>query len=1006
MTIRNKQLYILVIFLVIALQPVAAWATVDSQSARAFVGNDLYLAGKRLISYQLSTGEHTLVFSDAFSMSIGANKFSSDSAVVWLETVTTESRGRVTADIKARVYLAGNISTKKGTGAKTVDFSQTTFEENQVAVIRFSVSGGVFVTADKRENSDPRGLELYKEAEAVDVPTVPVFVIQPAALVPGLQPEKIQPIKPAKRIVTAKPAEPTQINPAEPQMEFMYPVNISPAGSEPLQAVSARAKDGTNIATVTQRLYVWQKRDEKGTVLELQADNAVIFYSGQEPKSDKGIAEAELAGSAVKAIYMSGDILMTEGPRTIAADEIYYDFQLKKAMVVNAVMRNFDAKRAVPIYVRAAKLRRLAENKFAAENITLTTSEFYKPQISLTASDVIITDTTAVDAAEDKVSDNSFNLEMHDVRIKAGDKTIFRWPFMRSNMLRPDVPLKGLHVSYDSTWGPAFESRWYLSRLLGLKEPEGTDNTFMLDYYGKRGLGTGVEIDYKREDYFGGLEGYIIHDTGEDKLGRDDSRRNLEPSRKLRGRLNWRHRQFLPYNWQLTTGLGYASDENFVESYYGNEFNTGEGETYIHLKRVEDNWGLSFLGKTRLNDFEDVLEELPSAEFHLTGQSLFDNRFTLYSDTQASRLRQRIGNEHSIAINENRFTFLSHRTEIDMPLNLETFKIVPFAAGTLGYDDRSGFTRTLVDGSNTGAFGDDSVWIGEAGVRVFPRPFWKIYPDVKSRLWDLDQLRHVIKPELTAVFYEESDNVVKQRDALNLGLSQLLQTTRGPAGKRRRVDWMRLDMDVTWVKDPASVSDAGPGPDRFMWNKPIVPLRVLSAPGIFNGDLTNGDLHKFEMFGPRRNYFAADYLWRLSDTTAVLSDMNFDMQSGVVQQFNIGLSRLCWPNFQFYVGSRYLRRVEILDEKGSNAVTFAATYILDPRYTLIFGQQFDFDYGANVRSDITLIRRYHRVCWGFTFSTDQLRDEQRIVFSIWPQGISELAVGPRKYINLGGSAGY
>jgi hypothetical protein len=138
----------------------------------------------------------------------------------------------------------------------------------------------------------------------------------------------------------------------------------------------------------------------------------------------------------------------------------------------------------------------------------------------------------------------------------------------------------------------------------------------------------------------------------------------------------------------------------------------------------------------------------------------------------------------------------------------------------------------------------------------------------------------------------------------------------------------------------------------------------------------------------------------------MLSDMNIDMQSGVVQQFNIGFSRLCWPNLSYYIGSRYLRRIEVFDEKGSNAFTFAATYILDPRYTLVFAQQYDFDYSANIRSDITLVRKYHRINCAITYSADESLDRQAIVFSIWPQGVPEMAIGKRSYMGLGGSSEY
>ena len=999
------------------LLPTAVSSAIEGPKAHLFGGQDLQLAGAKLLSYQLSTGEHTLLFRDGFSMSMGANQLSSDSAVVWLESVITEFRGRVSIDYNAMVYLAGNVSVKKGKGAKTTDLEvfpvkPATSDELQVTryeniVVRFGVSGEVFVTADIRELGDPRGLELYKKAIA-DVTSLGLkFAVEAETLVSetadSVERKPVVELADSKKVKSEK----TEII-AKPRVKkpgLAYPVNIAPAGEVKPKVEKSTAADGTDIATVIGRFYLWQKQDEKGGLLELQADNAVIFLS---PVARTPSLEKEKMRNAtldmqddINAIYVSGDVVMTEGQRTIRADELYYDFQEKKALGINAVMSNFDVKRGIPIYVRAAKLRQLAENKFAAENITLTSSEFYQPQISLTASTVLITDTTTLDQQDGKVSDSSFDAQMRDVRLKMGERTIFYWPVMRSNMQRPDIPIKSVRVGNDNTWGTSVETRWYLSRLLGLAEPEGTDSTFALDYYGKRGLGSGVKIDYERENYFGRLLGYIINDTGKDRLGRDQSRKDLEPDRKLRGRFHWLHRQFLPYNWQLTTEISYASDENFIEGYYRGEFNVGkQQETLIHLKRIEDNWALSLLGKGRINDFSDELEELPSVEFHLTGQSLFDDRFTLYSDTELSRLRQRIGERHSTVISDERFSFVSHRTELDMPVRAKAFNIVPFVAGTFGYDDRSGFTRTLVDGSNTGGFGEDKIWLGEAGVRVFSQ-YWKVYPDVKSRLWDLNQLRHIIEPQLTAVVYAESDSVVEQRDTLNIGLSQRLQTRRGPAGRQRSVDWIRLDMDVTWVNN-SSHDAASSGPDRFIWNNPAVPLRVLSAPDIFNGDLSDSSLHRFEMFGPRRNYFSADVIFRLSDTSAVLSDMNFDMQSSVVQQFNIGLSHLRWPNLAFYIGSRYLRRVEVLDEKGSNAFTFAATYVLDPRYTLIFSQQFDFDYNANIRSDITLIRRYHRMRYGFTYSADGSLDRQAIVFSIWPQGVPEMAIGQRRYMGQGG----
>ena len=783
----------------------------------------------------------------------------------------------------------------------------------------------------------------------------------------------------------------------EKEPRFMYPVNISPAGKAALRIESTQTSEGEDVVTLIGRFYLSQTQDEEGGLLELQADNAVIWYAEEPAPREREAESGSAIRENIKAIYVSGDVVCTWGQRTIRAEQIYYDFEQNKALAVNAVMRSFDVNRGIPVYVKAAKLRQLAVNKFAGEEIILTSSEFYQPQLSINASSVIITDTTTDDERKGKVSDSSYDVQMRDVRFKVEDRTIFYWPFLRGNLQRPDVPIKSVRVGHDSAWGTSVETRWYLSRLLGLREPEGTDSTLALDYYGKRGVGGGVEFDYEREDYFGRLLGYVIDDHGEDRLGRHSTRRDLEPPRELRGRFLWQHRHFLPHNWQLTTEVSYLSDENFMEGFYRNEFNVGkQQETLVHLKRVEDNWGLAFLGKKRINDFSDELEELPSAEFHWAGQSLFDDKFTFYSDSQVSRFRQRLASGSISPISEDFFTFMSERAELDMPMMWEGVKVVPFVAGTVAYEDGGGF-YTDIDGGAGGR--EDSIWIGEAGARVFPLPFWKVYPDIKSRLWDLDGLRHIIEPRLTAVGYTESESVAEQRDILNVGISQRLQTKRGPADNQRTTDWMRLDMDVTWLNNSGGNSA---GADQFIWNKPFIPLANRLSRAIPPQDRRSGDI-----YGPRRNYFGADYIWRVSDKTAVLSDINFDIQSGVVQQLNVGFSRMRWPNLSYYIGSRYLKRIDNgYGEEGSNAVTFAASYVIDPRYAVIFSQQYDFDYGANIRSDITLVRRYHRLNYGVTFRVDESMDRQAIIFSVWPEGVQELGFGPRRYMGQGGPIRY
>jgi hypothetical protein len=975
---RNGTLVILIVMLVLAFDATNSNAK-QVPDTTAFFGQDLHMKGPAVISHQLSTSEHILVFREGFSMSIGGNRFSSQNAVLWLiprsavpvqSTVPEQLKVGDWSRIgyKVMVYLKGDVSAKRTEGALVTSLSGTVIEKGKIMAVQAGVSGEVFITVDKKRTADPRGLQFYAEA------------------VSGLRKVGFWPTS-----VEAKPQdiefieEPTQAEIVQQEREptFRYPIHLSNVSE-----VSPEIKWNGNVQTIIGRIYIWQKQDEKGGLLELQADNAVVFHAdnGKERRDD------DLGN--IKAIYLSGDVLLTEGKRTIRAEEIYYDFDARKALAVKAIMRTFDKTRGIPVYIKAIRLRQLAEDKFGAENITLTTSEFYVPQVSFNASKIIVTDTTNVDTQqEDETSQGSFDAQLYDVSFKLYDQTIFYWPYIRSNFKRPDTPLKTVNVGNDNTWGTQVETQWYLYRLLGLEEPEGMESTLSLDYYSKRGFGTGLAIDYSQEDYFGRMTGYIINDRGQDRLGRHFTRKHLEPERDLRGRFSWQHRQFLPYDWQITTEISYISDKNFLESFHRGEFNVGKDqETLIHAKRIQDNWGLSILGKVRINEFVDQLEELPSSEFHWTGQSFLNDSLTFYSDSQIGRFRERY-DENLPDGPQQDFSFMTTRNEIDMPLMVGDSKIVPFVAGTVAYEDGLGFTSELDGGT---AAREDQVWLGEAGVRMSTQPYWKVFPGVKSRVWDLNRLRHIIRPYLTAATYTQSDSVIEQRDTLSVGISQRLQTKRGVGDKMRTVDWMWLDMNVTWVNDS---DDSNAGADRFIWNKPFIPL--FNTYNTRLNPQARYDRRSGNVFGPRSNYVGADYVWRLSDTTAMLSDMHYDLQRGVVQQYNVGFSHLRWPDLTYYLGSRYIRRLNNgYGEEGSNAFTFAATYVLDPRYTLVYSGQLDFDYGKTVRSDFTLVRQYHRMYCGITYSADASLDRQAIVFSVWPQGVPDLKIGSGRYMDM------
>ena len=238
--------------------------------------------------------------------------------------------------------------------------------------------------------------------------------------------------------------------------------------------------------------------------------------------------------------------------------------------------------------------------------------------------------------------------------------------------------------------------------------------------------------------------------------------------------------------------------------------------------------------------------------------------------------------------------------------------------------------------------------------------------------------------------FDDSGESLEMRDMVNLGVSQRWQTRRGPKEDLRQLDWMRLDVDATWLSD--DIDDKIPA--KFIWNNSSIPM-VLRR--------NNG------RFGIMRKSVNADYVWRVSDTSTILSDLNYDTEGGSVQQFNVGMTRFVYPDISYYLGSRYLEPVVIevpeddILEKGSHSVIAAVTYVLNPRYTLMLSQEYNFDYGENVRSEAMVMRRYHRMYCALTLSVDESLDRSSITFSIWPQGVKELALGSRDYVGLVGA---
>jgi hypothetical protein len=759
-------------------------------------------------------------------------------------------------------------------------------------------------------------------------------------------------------------------------------------------------KDG--FITAIGEVYLSQGLIDSGDFMEIRADAAVLFLvktetdraqKGQDNSMESDQTTTPSATDSIDAMgfdkglqaavagaYLRGDVVLTRGERMIRASELYYDFEHDRALILDAVMRAMAPERNVPIYVRAKQVRQLSTTEYTAYQADISTSEFHTPHVHIGASKIHLTDATPRDEAGRITGLEAGKFRMYNSTLNLEGVPIAYWPYAAGDFRRSETSIRSIRMAYSDDFGATLQSKWYLFNLLGLEEPEGTEGVLRLDYFHKRGPGVGIDVDYEREDYYGLFRGYYIHDTGEDNLG---PFRDGEPDTENRGRLTLRHRQLLPKDWELTVEGSYISDPNFLEEYFNAEFEEGkQQETVLYLKKQKDNWAFTSLLQWRLLDFVTQTEHFPDLGFHWIGEPLGDIA-NYFSESHIGFVRYQPDNrrlfDHALFpsrvldnTSPSDITFRADtRNEIDLPIKIADgrLNIVPYAMGRAGYWDSSPF-----DGSSDRLFGSIGI---RAGTQL-----WRVFESIASELFDVNGIRHIIKPEVTAWVsatnrdsldlypFDEGIEDIDDFYGTSLALRQRWQTKRGEPGQQRQIDWITLDLELNMFGNaPRDPLDIG----RFYESRP-----ENSSP---------------------KSHVRADFMYRISDTTAILSDANFDLNDGNMDLLNLSYAVERTPRFSYFVGYRRI------GDTDSNLLGAGANYEINKKHRVAVRSYYDLERGETEQFDITIVRKFPRWYAAVTFAVDNIEDDFGIGLSVWPEGAPQATIGSRRYTSLSTSTG-
>ena len=725
-----------------------------------------------------------------------------------------------------------------------------------------------------------------------------------------------------------------------------------------------------NIAIVLEGGATVIVRQNQAQSVELYAEHMVLMTRLKKFADVQEGGHTLDMGDAVEGVYLDGDVQIDYIPKgrknpesRLQADRAYYEIGTDRAVLTDAVLHTNDPATQMPLVVRAATIKQLSQSpqhaEYRLQGMRLTSSSFATPSFAIAASKAYLTQVQ--NEGDYYGKRNSFSAT--NTQAEFWGFPVFWTPYSAGAAAEHGFPLRSLDIGSSSRFGTYAKSEWGLFELLGRPRPQSLDISFRADYLSARGPAGGVDAKYSggfitdpdRQpwNFDGRLDTYFIDDHGTDKFGGD--RLDVDPQATQRGQASWQHQHFLPDDWQVQLRAAWVSDPTFLEEYYPAEYRGDLPlETSIYLKHQRDTEALTLLGTTQPNGFVTSseyaqegmeIQRRPELSYQRIGDSFADDRLTFFSSSSLADLKMQLADvspaelgyapgtspgipvQGRYGVSDNDVKRGDTREEIDYPVQVSRFRVVPYVMGRYTYYSDS------IDGST-----QNRMYAG-TGLRI-STAFWNVNDYTASELWDIHRVRHVIEPELhlfasgqtvdqqELLIYDEQVDRVNDIQAVQLALRQRWQTMRGGPGNWRSVDFL------TWNTE-----------GNFYANKPA---DAALEPKDFRG-----------MFFPSapetsvpRNSINTDLAWRTSESTAFLGDAQYNLDEKTLATMSAGVVVQRGDRMNWYVGNRYIQALD------SNILSLLINYDLSTRYMLGFGQSYDYGSGQNVTSNISLLRHF------------------------------------------------
>lgn len=795
-------------------------------------------------------------------------------------------------------------------------------------------------------------------------------------------------------------------------------LTVNPRSSRPPSiGYRSRPEHGDSVVTISGGIILSisgvQLRQADGTVMDfgnvsIETDNAVMWISGStEPDIWSGLQS--FADRPIE-LYLEGNIVLHQGQRVIYADRMYYNVSSEYGMVLSAEILTPVPQYQGLLRLKADVIEQRNQQNFLAYGAAVTSSRLGVPRYWLQADRVQFEDTRAegsIDTSRRPPPGQPTNMlaTSRNNFVYLAGVPITYWPVFTTNLAKPSYYLTSLKAKNDQIFGTQVFAEWDLYQILGIDGPEGTELTLSTDYLSERGPALGARFNLDRPSFLfagptsGYLDAWAIQDSGFDTLGAD--RVGLVPEQDTRGRAVGRLRSALTPNIELWSELGYITDRNFLEQYFENEWDQQKDfSTALRLRGYNGNRMLDIWGQARLNEFFTETEWLPRVDHFWLGQDL--GEYLSWSEhTSVGYGHQRVASTPTDPRDAATFTLLPWETdseglraitrqELNAPLDLGPWKIVPFLSGEAAYwgEDVTNNPLTRLT--------------GQGGVRT-ALPMWRAYPTYRSSLLDINGIAHKVTFE-NELFYADSsqdlsqlplydpldDNsqehfrrrmifntfggarperfdersyalrqgmqryvtansseIVDDMAQVRTGINQRWQTKRGAPGRERIVDLVSLDVD--WILFPKA--------DRDNFGEDVGAI----------------------------NY---DFRYHIGDRLTLLSDGYFDVFSQGLKAVSAG-AMVSRPGR----GDVYLGVLSLEGPISSNVLNGYLNYRLNEKWIASGGAAWDFGEVGSVGQTLSLTRIGESALIQVGMNVDSGKDNVSFNFNVEPRFLPSGRIG-------------